>query len=292
MCKKSLKKNKFSINAGLDTYKSEFLKNVDVTRMANVFESNLFTVGSNNTKNIFKIDNIVFFKNAILHNTFFKALGLFKLEEVFTHGKYVFLDFDKGDLFSKNIFKKLQKFNDNKNNTNNPLNNIIKTWDFTNDESYKLFFKNLLLDKITLNTIQHPELDDDTRIIKRNLGKNTPLRLLKLPKTDFFLKDQINEKFVELFRFRFNERVSTTANKPIKTTVYLTFKQKRYNQRNNIVLKNINYLDKNTKKIQKYSGNPFLKNMSIIEDNFGNPTRQYRMIKKNKVRVDNTRVGN
>jgi len=292
LCKKSLKKNKFSINAGLDTYKSEFLKNVDVTRMANVFESNLFTVGSNNTKNIFKIDNIVFFKNAILHNTFFKALGLFKLEEVFTHGKYVFLDFDKGDLFSKNIFKKLQKFNDNKNNTNNPLNNIIKTWDFTNDESYKLFFKNLLLDKITLNTIQHPELDDDTRIIKRNLGKNTPLRLLKLPKTDFFLKDQINEKFVELFRFRFNERVSTTANKPIKTTVYLTFKQKRYNQRNNIVLKNINYLDKNTKKIQKYSGNPFLKNMSIIEDNFGNPTRQYRMIKKNKVRVDNTRVGN
>jgi hypothetical protein len=32
--------------------------------------------------------------------------------------------------------------------------------------------------------------------------------------------------------------------------------------------------------------------MSIIEDNFGNPTKQYRMVKKAKTRVDNTRVAN
>jgi heme/copper-type cytochrome/quinol oxidase subunit 2 len=138
--------------------------------------------------------------------------------------------------------------------------------------------------------IQHTDLDDETRIIKRNLGKNTPIRVLKQPKNDFFIFDSQNEP-LELLRFRFNEVVSTTANKPIKPTVYLTFKQKRYNQRNIIGKKNITFLDDN-RKISKYSGNPFLKDLSIIEENFSNPTKQYRMVKKAKTRIDNTRVGN
>jgi hypothetical protein len=50
------------------------------------------------------------------------------------------------------------------------------------------------------------------------------------------------------------------------------------------------FFDKDLKKNQSYSGNPFLKNMSIIEENFGNPTRQYRMVKKAKSRLDTTRV--
>jgi hypothetical protein len=122
------------------------------------------------------------------------------------------------------------------------------------------------------------------------LGKNTPLRILKQPKNDFFIFDSQGES-LELLRFRFNENVSTTSNKPIKPTVYLTFKQKRYNQRNVIGKKNIPFLDVDNK-IKKYSGNPFLKNLSIIEENFSNPTKQYRMVKKAKTRVDNTRVGN
>jgi hypothetical protein len=72
--------------------------------------------------------------------------------------------------------------------------------------------------------------------------------------------------------------------------VYLTFKQKRYNQRNNIGKKTQMFFDKDLKKQQSYSGNPFLKNMSIIEENFGNPTRQYRLVKKAKSRLDTTRV--
>jgi hypothetical protein len=93
-------------------------------------------------------------------------------------------------------------------------------------------------------------------------------------------------------RFRFNEKLPTTANKPIKPTIYLTFKQKRYNQRNVIGKKNINFLNNNTNKLEKYSGNPFLKNNNIIEENFSNPTKQYRMVKKAKTRLDNTRVAN
>ena len=300
--KKFFKKNNFSVDAGIDFYKNEFLKNKEITQMVNVFKNNLF-IGNSTGINIIdtfkiKVDDTVFVKNNILQDTCFKKLDLFKLEELFTNSKYLFLHFDKSNLFKKDVFKKLQEFNTSKNNTNtntninNLQNGIVKTWFFINNESYKLFFKNFFFEKNLCGIIQHSDLDDDTRIIKRNLGKNNPLRLLKLPKNDFFSNEQVGDKIIELFRFRFNEKVSTTANKPVKTTVYLTFKQKRYNQRNNIIKKNIIFLDKNTKKLQKYSGNPFVKNNFVVEENFGNPTRQYRMIKKNKTRVDNTRVSN
>ena len=50
------------------------------------------------------------------------------------------------------------------------------------------------------------------------------------------------------------------------------------------------FFNKELQKTQSYSGNPFLKDMAIIEENFGNPTRQYRMVKKAKSRLDTTRV--
>jgi hypothetical protein len=160
---------------------------------------------------------------------------------------------------------------------------------YNNDVCYNNFFKNIFKKDIFVY-VQHPDLDDETRIIKRSSGKNTPIRLLKQPKSDFFISD--NKNNFELLRFRFNENITTTSPKPIKPTVYLTFKQKRYNQRNIIGKKNISFFDNNVNRGGKYSGNPFLKNMSIIEENFSNPTKQYRMVKKAKTRVDNTRVGN
>jgi hypothetical protein len=119
------------------------------------------------------------------------------------------------------------------------------------------------------------------------------LRLLKCPNSDTFFRDSISSQLdtnVELLRLRFNEQKSTLANKPVRPTIYLTFKQKRYNQRTNISKKTQVFFDKDLKKNQTYSGNPFLKDASIIEENFGNPTRQYRMVKKAKSRLDTTRV--
>ena len=123
------------------------------------------------------------------------------------------------------------------------------------------------------------------------MGKNTPFRVLKCPNTDIFFKDfHGNKNTIELFRFRFNEQNPTIANKPIRPTVYLTFKQKRYNQRTNIGTKSQAFFNKNLNENQNYSGNPFLKDAGIVEENFGNPTQQYRMVKKAKSRLDNTRV--
>ena len=295
--KKSSKKNKYSVNTNVDVYKEEFSNNIKLTFINNIFKKNnvleskkLFP-GFN-----FKTNNNVFLgKGTDLNNLFLKTKKKTFSTENFlnTNDSYLFLNFSDEKFFKINFFKKTQKYINNKDVTN--INNLIlkttKTWESSNDESYSTYFKNIFFKNNNNNVIHHPDLDDETRIIKRNLGKNTPIRVLKQPKNDFFILDNQKDK-IELLRFRFNENITTTANKPIKSTVYLTFKQKRYNQRNVIGKKNITFLDNDSKKIQKYSGNPFLKNLSIIEENFSNPTKQYRMVKKAKTRIDNIRVGN
>ena len=298
MGKKSLKKNKYSVNTNVDLYKEEFSKNIKITYINNIFyKKNLNFFNKNNYFDFsFETNNNVFLNNGTsLNGLFLKTKKKLFSSEVFLNSeyKYLFLNFSEEKFFKTGFFKKTQKFTNIKEGTdiNNLILKTVKTWDFNNSESYNLYFKKVILKNSNLNTIQHTDLDDETRIIKRNLGKNTPIRVLKQPKNDFYIHDN-QENYLELLRFRFNEKTPTTANKPIKPTVYLTFKQKRYNQRNVIGKKNVVFLDKETNKIQKYSGNPFLKNSSIIEDNFSNPTRQYRMVKKAKTRVDNTRVSN
>ena len=289
LCKKSLKKNKYNVSSNVDNYKEEFSNNIKITFNNNILKNNLnvnivvkqTNLGFKNNSNVFLFGGIKL--NNLFLQTSKKTFGSENLGY-----KNLFTEVQQDDLFKNSIFKKTQKFINNKGipNINNLILKTTKTWEFTNNKSYNIFFKNTFIN----GNIQHPDLDDETRTIKRNLGKNTPLRILKQPKNDFFIFDNQNNQ-IELLRFRFNEKIPTTANKPIKPTVYLTFKQKRYNQRNNIGKKNITFI--NSKGVvQKYSGNPFLKNISIIEDNFSNPTKQYRMVKKAKTRVDNMRVGN
>jgi hypothetical protein len=206
----------------------------------------------------------------------------------------LFLSSSDDSFLKQNFFKKTQLVGEKKQKPVLPISNInqIKTWDISDIDSFNNFFQNEVLgESVSKGVVQHPDLDDETRIVKRNAGKNTPIRVLKCPNSDFFFKSSLTESnSIELFRFRFNEQKPTIASKPVRPTVYLTFKQKRYNQRTNIGKKTQMFFDKDLKKNQSYSGNPFLKNMSIIEENFGNPTRQYRMVKKAKSRLDTTRV--
>ena len=101
------------------------------------------------------------------------------------------------------------------------------------------FYNEVLNNKSSNSIIQHPDLDDENRIVKRNSGKNTPIRLLKQPNNDFFFSK--NDSNFELLRLRFNDKNTTISNKPVRSTVYLKFKKKIYNQRTNIGKKN-NYI--------------------------------------------------
>ena len=292
--KKSIKKNKYSINSPLQQYKIEFLDNINTTYNNSMFQKNFFFLKQNNT--IKKISNIfndnIFFEKKINTQFFLKTIEKKNFTEDFKNN-YL------NTVLNNNLnLKQFSKINDFKLTTKSirPDNGNFVDYNTTN------FFKNLeTTNKNQLNNflnitnknnnIQHSDLDDEIRPIKRNSGKNVPFRVLKQPKNTLFINSNQGDN-LELFRFRFNKKITTTANKPIKPTVYLTFKQKRYNQRNNISKKTILFLNKDSSNNQTYSGNPFLKNMSIIEENFGNPTRQYRLLKKAKSRLDTTKVAN
>jgi hypothetical protein len=223
-----------------------------------------------------------------------KANFLEEGKSLFFKKDLLFVNLDEDKVFKQGFFKKDQPVTTFKKSPffDKNTTTFTKTFNLSKYESFNNFFKTEVIKNFNNHTtnISHPDLDDETRIVKRNSGKNTPIRILKCPNSTFFTPNSLTTENFELFRFRFNEKKPTIVNKPVRPTVYLTFKQKRYNQRNNIGKKNETYFDKDLGKSQKYSGNPFLKNMSIIEENFGNPTKQYRLVKKAKSRLDTTRV--
>lgn len=295
--KKSLKKDRFNISTSVDVYKMEFLSNAELTYYSNLLGNKNLNISS------VRVDNNALFSNNILSVNSFNIMESFlkkKKTNFFEESKtqtfsndLLFLSLSDDRVFKQDMFRKNQVVDEKKYTPSLSPQYLtgFKLWSSTNPESLNSFFQTEVLGSTSNNTvIQHPDLDDETRTLKRNSGKTTPIRILKCPKNDFFFINSGSDS-VELLRFRFNEKKSTLANKPIRPTVYLTFKQKRYNQRANISKKTTMFFDKDLNKSQSYSGNPFLKDMSIIEENYGNPTRQYRMVKKAKSRLDTTRVG-
>lgn len=115
-----------------------------------------------------------------------------------------------------------------------------------------------------------------------------PFRILKFPlglettNNDFFIDGEI-----ELFRFRFNNNSPKMQHKIIQDSIYLTLKQKRYN-RKKIVQDQIKYQrDENGDRIidkPRYRGKPFLSENKLLRQSTNNPTTQYKLIKKNKLR--------
>lgn len=312
--KKSIKKNRFNISTPVTVYKTEFLKNANTSLLGNIFikKSIYFNKNKNEqvgvylpatVENFSKFETNGFSKNIIINNNFNLICMALKSDKSNFIGanKSNFFNRDllllsSGDEILKSKFFKKQQLISGKRlkpavKYQNGLN--VRLWSLSNYESFQNFFLNEVLNNYNFfkNIVQHPDLDDETRILKRNSGKTTPIRILKYPKQDFFFVN-LDNKEVELFRFKFNKKNPTLANKPVRPTVYLTFKQKRYNQRTGISKKTTTFFDKDLNTSQKYSGNPFLKDMSIIEENYGNPTKQYRMVKKAKSRLDTTKVGN
>lgn len=294
--KKSMKKNKFSIVTPVDSYKFEFETNANTTFLKNIFDrKNLFYQNSTLVENVNNLNQNVLFDLSLV-DIFLKNKKSNFLEDSksqFFKKDFLFTGLSEAKVFKQNFFKTLQPLTEKKKtpNLSSSKLNGIKLWSNTQNDAFVNFFKNEVLNnkKLTVSTIQHPDLDDETRTLKRNAGKTTPIRVLKHPNSDFFFSNS-DKSNIELLRFRFNEKKPTLANKPVRPTVYLTFKQKRYNQRTNVGKKTTIFFDKELNKKQTYSGNPFLKDMSIIEENYGNPTRQYRMVKKAKSRLDTTRI--
>ena len=128
---------------------------------------------------------------------------------------------------------------------------------------------------------------------KRSSGPISPLRLIKNPLLSDSFGSDLSENNTELFRLRFNDDSTSVQHKVLPHTTYLTIKQKRYKRKKAIADTKKFYHDENegkTKRV-KFSYKPLLINNSIFEDITNksetyNPTRQYRMLKKNKSRSE------
>lgn len=124
---------------------------------------------------------------------------------------------------------------------------------------------------------------------RRSAGSVSPVRLLKNP----LLADNFALDNTDLLRFRFNDDSSAVQHKIIPHTTYLTIKQKRYKRKKGILpTKKFVHTEQAGKTKQvKMSYKPLLINNAIIEDvesapTMYNPTRQYRLLKKNKMRSE------
>lgn len=299
--KKLNKKNKFNVGSPVEVYKTEFVKNAEFTFYKNVLDfKNLSAITdirrptmSFAKEPVFN-NNLLFAPSDSVVLTFFKRnkSNFLSRDKIFNK-KFIFVDSFNENILEEHSIKRYQPAFVRRRSPAKRLLSTTKLWSATNNEAFHNFFKYEVLNKdIKKISVRHSDLEDETRIMRRSFGKVTPLRILKNPNDSLFFKDAQNSKSadVELFRLRFNDKKSTFQTKPIKPTVYLTFKQKRYNQRANIGKKTNIFVDRQTKQQQTYSGNPFLKNAAIIEENFGNPTRQYRLVKKAKSRLDTTKV--
>ena len=286
--KKSTKKNKFNNSISTQTYKTNFLNNNSLFKNRLKLENTNLTTS---THNLFEFNTNVVFKTKLLYtkeifnkpnlntNTFsFLGLGTKQKTDHFVFN------------FDQNFFKKTLTVGDTTKNKTFNEGFGIKTFSKNKNQNFEKFLKNVLFNNTQSLNFKHVDLDDESRIVKRNSGKITPLRVLKNPLK--LLDTNQTSTTINLLQLRFNDHNPTISSKPIKSTVYLTFKQKRYNQRVNIGKKSAVFFNKITEQKETYSGNPFLKNISIIEENFGNPTRQYKLVKKSKNRVDNIRIAN
>jgi hypothetical protein len=159
-----------------------------------------------------------------------------------------------------------------------------------------ILIQNSIIDTETNNLNMYSDFVESSRLIKRTQGVGLPVRLIKYPFglqfTDAYHDVTDTNHSTDLFRFRFNDGESKIQHKILPHTTYLTLKQKRYKRRKVIPSQVKFYHDETgikTKQV-RYSGKPILFNNVIFEDNITDPTILYRMIKKNKKRIDITSV--
>jgi hypothetical protein len=246
------KTNKAHIVSPQENFKVEYFNKFNFNSFSK--KSQNFSLASN--KNIFE------FSNELNNNQYFD--NFFKL-----------------NVLNKSKFHNEQLFTDSELLTNSAekySTGVVPAYDKFKKRNLFVFdfFEKLNNSGVNSNLITHMDLEENSRWIKRSFGKNSAVRLVKYPVSE--------DKFEgTMFKLRFNDSESKLTHKPVPNTTYLTLKQKRYKRRKKIPLFTKLYKDSNGVK-NKFSGKLFLKDNSLLIDEAGDPTRQYRMMKKNKTR--------
>jgi len=121
--KKVTKKNKFNISTPVDIYKSEFLKNSNLTYMRNLLDSNnLFISKFNNTTPVLNYSNVDFFLNTKKSNYLESGKASFFKNDL------LFISSVEDRTYKQVFFKQQQPVSDKKNTPLlNTTDSFVKT---------------------------------------------------------------------------------------------------------------------------------------------------------------------
>lgn len=198
-----------------------------------------------------------------------------------------------GDSFFLNSFKLLFPIKENffianaaliKNNFNfflKDFQNMLKDFYYTGILAFILTNNNLSHTEYVYNVFSFQE--ESSRVAKSLFGKPAPLSLIKLPVA------HIDSTGTKLFKFRYTDQTTKATSRNVIKVPYFVFKQVRYKRRKSAFATAHIFYDSlgNEKSIKK---NFSLNNQYSIEQDVKNPTRYYRMFKKNRVRSENMPV--
>ena len=273
----------------LENYE-DFVKNIDMSE----FEVLYFCIDTSFIKKNFEIYkdflkninmNGFVFSNFFVDISFFKKdfeiyeeyLNHLEIESYFLNKKY---DFFGNKIYNLDFENNVEENVDNNIDINildhsdiffNKNNDFLKNYKNNNDLN---FFKNIVFSNN----------EDNSRLSKNFLGKKKLIFLIK--------KDVKKINFSEknfFFKFRFNDINSNFKNKYSSNSSYFTFKQKRYKRRTIVPKFLKNYKNVENKDLV-FNGFLNLKSNYSIEENINNPTKYYRMLRKNRARSENMPV--
>jgi heme/copper-type cytochrome/quinol oxidase subunit 2 len=195
---------------------------------------------------------------------------------------YHYRDSSTGVLLTKNLRE--QSFYSSDVN-----NNVLKT-NLTEFLNTKSSFSKLSLSQTNDQTLSYNYKtttihEESTRDVKNTMGKTTPVKLIKIPVSKIDVLDSDN---LFLFKFRYSDKNSTLLSKTNTKIPYFAFKQQRYKARKLIGTSSRTFVDDmgNDKVVKS---NFTLNNQYVVESS-ENPTRYYRMLRKNRVRSENMPV--
>ena len=188
------------------------------------------------------------------------------------------------------LFNKLKSYN-NLNNDYFSVNKIYFLNKFNNNYLNFIKFDSIVNNKINNLNFKYNDFLEINRWVKKNQGNNLPSRLIKYPMSNKSNPNIINNE-IELFKFRFFNNENEYKNKPVSNSTFLTMKQKRYKRRKIIPLRVKFFKDENNNKTKKirWTSNPYLFDNNYIINDFGSSTKKYSLVRKNKVRYQNTSV--
>ena len=233
-------------------------------------------IDGKNSARITSTTNISGYSNVYLDNTNFTNSNNANLNSSYTN--LTLLSKNNLNYFGKNFRESFSELNQ--------VNNAVLKTNLVDFMKSNKTFTRLVRKEQDLNINYNYKTftlhEESTRDVKNNMGKATPLTLVKIPVNKV---NDLADNTYFMFKFRFNDKNSTLSSKNGPKVPYFAFKQQRYKTRKLVPMVTKKYTD-DLGSDHAIKNNFTLNNNYSMETDMENPSRHYRMLRKNKVRSE------